>query len=150
MKNRELTFRIWDKNTARFYYIHLDELVGVGDRTIDIKKNSVLQQYTGVKDWYGKEIYEGDIVYLNRIGIPELDKKDLFVVEFERGSFVINPKKLWGKDGAIDFPIGKKFVGLDDDDNEIWEPVWPGYRSIWHYNILVVEGNIFENKDLIE
>ena len=58
---REFKFRMWDINTKRFYYMYLDELIGL-TRTISIPKEATIQQYTGLNDSKGKEIYEGDIV----------------------------------------------------------------------------------------
>jgi uncharacterized phage protein (TIGR01671 family) len=52
---------MWDINTKRFYYMYLDELIGL-TRTISIPKEATIQQYTGLNDSKGKEIYEGDIV----------------------------------------------------------------------------------------
>ena len=68
---RELTFRTWNSNTGKFYYIHLTEIVGL-ERTIQIPQNSIIEQYTGCKDSTGKEIYEGDIIkYKDMIGFIE-------------------------------------------------------------------------------
>jgi uncharacterized phage protein (TIGR01671 family) len=52
---------MWDINTKRFYYMYLDELIGL-TRTISIPKEATIQQYTGLNDSKGKEIYEGDII----------------------------------------------------------------------------------------
>lgn len=59
--NRIITFRMWDLNTKRFYYLYLNELIGF-TRTTSIPKEAVIQQGTGLTNSKGHEIYEGDIV----------------------------------------------------------------------------------------
>jgi len=59
--NNRFNFRMWDINTKRFYYMYLDELIGL-TRTISIPKEATIQQYTGLNDRNNVPIYEGDII----------------------------------------------------------------------------------------
>lgn len=63
---REIKFRIWDLDTKEWVKSHRTQLVIrplTGTVTEgSITPNIILNQYTGLKDSKGVEVYEGDIV----------------------------------------------------------------------------------------
>lgn len=70
MKQREIKFRAWFSGIPAMVYFRLGEnnidvYDSINDKfTVDINDADSIMQYTGLKDKNGKEIYEGDIVYL--------------------------------------------------------------------------------------
>lgn len=59
-KDRELKFRVWNPDEEQMMHFTLNN-IWFPDRYLIQDKYDV-QQYTGLKDWTGKEIYEGDIL----------------------------------------------------------------------------------------
>lgn len=96
--SREIKFRAWDIDEetwcSRVNWDYDKGFIGIicvkdhdgkyiGEYvTTDI----VVEQYTGLKDEDGKEIYEGDIVTLN-CSWEEVDPRDCCVITFEDGCF---------------------------------------------------------------
>ena len=82
---REIKFRAWHNNAKRYMedlclYLDSGELGDVSEcfHNLENKEDYVLEQYTGLKDKNGKEIYEGDIVEFDDFHSPnELLKKYL-------------------------------------------------------------------------
>ena len=75
---REIKFRLWDKYNKCMNYGDIEFLTPMDSED----ENSIIMQFTGLKDKNGKEIYEGDIVVLDH---PDyFEAKENFTVTSEQ------------------------------------------------------------------
>ena len=125
---REIKFRAWVPEAESFIYT--DDLTGVIDnQTIllwgcgEWSKHKVecVQQFTGLKDKNGKEIYEGDIVETVTASGNPFGTID--VVRYQDGGFKL----------------------VDDTDSLL--PIYIGDKEVISIEII---GNIYEDKHLLD
>lgn len=128
---RDIKFRVWDNKENNFWgegrSLSLVSLVSDSLVNDDI---TTLEQYTGIKDVYGVEIYEGDIIQPVRIYIdfPEIKPTNL-----GRKIYVESGNYVYGKWIARD--VQKRGFGVD------------GY---YFEDEIKLIGNIHENTDFLE
>jgi len=106
MKTRVFKFRIWDKGQKEFIYKHAAMFLNLEGKVVnykrrelpevvDIPEHLIFQQFTGLKDKNGVDIYEGDLV------------------EFYSNSHKRTFEVMFGEyDGDIDRHCGWNFSGM--------------------------------------
>lgn len=165
--NREIKFRAWDKINKKMVYN-----VGIGPdgklspnaeiyaSSWKVNQNALdffrgieqlfeePQQFTGLHDKNGKEIYEGDVLGLNELPIP--GKQTSFgqaIVKFGDYSYLGIE---YGSDGYGYYVEG--YDGYRRSDGRIDKYYFSdtGQETILHCKEWEVIGNVFENPELID
>ena len=125
---KEIKFRAWDKKKKKITkcfgygksYMVGGEGIDLNDLILSEQKYVEIMQYTGLKDFQGKDIYEGDIIKCdNKIGEVMYDE--------QQGAFII----LWQPNNK------KQKSGCD-----YLASTWPGV-------IKEIIGNRYEHPELL-
>lgn len=93
--NREIKFRAWDKGVKTMLYtgfaIYPKGQVTFYWNPLPVHSaNAILMQYTSLKDGFGKEIYEGDIVNVDNSDPEEDGEYDVTTVcKWDFGCFIL-------------------------------------------------------------
>lgn len=148
MNNRELKFRIWDnlkkewvQNKGLWRIVTNDSGIGEITAPISFKQHPLghsIQQFTGLLDKNEKEIFEGDIVKHNWIG---LDAK-IGIVVSHFGEYLVVDKYVFDKDGIF---ITKHYTG-----NCWYQTTLKSIFTSQPNHVFEIIGNVFENIKLLK
>ena len=128
MKKRTIKFRIFNKKIKSYIDIHSSAIMI--DELNDLNDNLIVEQFTGLHDKNGKEIYTGDILQLKKLdGIVLLYK--IFCV---KGGFAFNTHQ-------DDFYKPQIEIYFYESTSDM--------QNSSFISTLEIIGNIFENPELL-
>ena len=134
--SREHKYRVYIPDTNKFVYFGINGF-DYSDRYLDDGKYPI-QQYTGLTDKNNIEVYDGDIVKINRCYTrPFVNEKQQIDYKFIEGEVEVG-KVLWGWN-TQKYLVSYEHIRYDD----IEDFDKPSHR-------VEVIGNIFEHKHLLE
>ena len=144
--NNRFKFRVWDKLAERMIYPHNDNqqhfIIDLNGRFHNLQNGSggddyVIQQYTGFNDKNNIEVYEGDIVKINRCYIrPFVNEKQQIDYKLIEGEIEIG-QVIWGWN-TQKYLVSYEHIRYDDVED---------FDSKSHR--VEVIGNIFEHENLL-
>ena len=145
--NNRLKFRVWDKLAERMIYPHNDNqqhfIIDLNGCFHNLQNGSggddyVIQQYTGLNDKNGKEVYEGDIVKIKRWYLrPFINNKQEIDYKHIEGDTEVG-QVIWGWNSQK-FLVSYEHIRYDDSED---------FDKSSHS--VEVIGNILENPELLK
>ena len=145
--NNRLKFRVWDKLAERMIYPHNDNqqhfIIDLNGCFHNLQNGSggddyVIQQYTGLNDKNGKEVYEGDIVKIKRWYLrPFINNKQEIDYQHIEGETEIG-QVIWGWNSQK-YLVSYEHIRYDDSED---------FDKSSHS--VEVIGNILENPELLK
>jgi uncharacterized phage protein (TIGR01671 family) len=150
--SREIKFRVWDKQINAYVPIHAmaldgtNELFYLGQDWDTERGEFIIEQFTGIQDINGKDIYEGDmvsLVYALQPNIPE--SEGIYEVFYKRCSFYLKQHKHNWISVSFGDPNKNKNLSPDEPPFIIIDEL-----PLEDFRICKVIGNIQENPELIK
>jgi uncharacterized phage protein (TIGR01671 family) len=135
MQNREIKFRAWDESQKYMAYQGMPDLENIQSFIFHFG-DKILMQYTGLKDFNGKKIFEGDIIEYVPYMHSLLKKTD--IIEFN-----VNCGAWFCKKTAE--TLADMLVMQHDEEWQIKQ----NYKPRAEHKVRVI-GNIYENPQLLE
>ena len=150
--NREIKFRAWigdrsvmrdvvtyQKHVKGFSISYLESMGIELEPMYSVTHSIKLMQYTGLKDKYGIEIYEGDIVTAHQFLFDGCEVESQIFGEIAIGDFGVTLKRI-----KNDFY--EDYTGYEPYEGESHLLDFYGL----HEDSFEVIGNIYENKELLD
>lgn len=156
---RSIKFRVWDKNRRGFLFhsrntidsqnlwLSLEGTLTSVTRPNHEIENFIIQQFTGLKDVDGVDIYEGDFVELWTVANQKApNMRGLYEIIWGRTGFDLKCHKTAA--GDIWFQL-QKDKSFENTDGSYFVPskIVIDTLPLRGFNICKVVGNIFEVKD---